>query len=39
MNDNLTEKYDDLLKNQIIPEIRTIAEIEFDNVWFHKDGA
>jgi len=32
-------KYEDLLRNQIIPRIREIAGDSFDEIWFQQDGA
>ncbi|XP_018369530.1 PREDICTED: uncharacterized protein LOC108765352 [Trachymyrmex cornetzi] len=40
LEDNFTaERYFNLLNNEIIPAIRNISGIAFDNVWFQQDGA
>jgi len=33
------EKYEDMLRNQIVPAIREIAGDNFEDIWFQQDGA
>jgi len=37
---NLTaQKYEAMLRDDIVPTVRNIFDPDFDSVWFHQDGA
>jgi len=36
---NLTAKYEDMLKHEIVPAIQAIVGDNFENTWFQQDGA